>query len=101
MRLASRRMQAYLGTATKAHSKRSADDRFGAKLDRLGHSLEAANGQIDLVPLAFLNGHQQQHDVCADGEMLCVVGDNEGIELSQCGTARLQRLRDELNDVAA
>src|SRR5689334_1672238 len=33
--------------------------------------------------------------------MLRVVGDDEGIELSQSGTARLQRLRDELHDIAA
>src|SRR6185437_11916906 len=83
------------------HSKWSSEHRLGTKLNSLRHRLEAANREIDLVPLAFLNCHEQQHDVGADGEMLRVIGDNEGIELTQGLAAGLERLRDELNDVCA
>src|SRR6185312_16837760 len=101
MRLARRCMQAYLSSASKTHSKRRSDHRLGTELDRLRHALEAANSEIDLVPLAFLDCHQQQHDVGTDGEMLRIIGNDEGVELFQSGTARLQRLGDELNDIAA
>ena len=38
-------------------------------------------------------GHEQQHDVGADGEMLRVVGDDEGVEVRRPAPTRLQRLR--------
>ena len=44
--------------------------------------LEGADHQIDLVPLLFLHGHQQQHEVGADGEMLRVVADDERLEIA-------------------
>ena len=49
---------------------------FGRELDGLRHALELADGQVDLVPLFFLDGHQQQHDVGADGKVVSVVGDD-------------------------
>ena len=41
----------------------------GRELDGLRHALELPDGQIDFVPLFFLHGHQQQHQVGADGKV--------------------------------
>ena len=41
----------------------------GQNLMACGHALEGADGEIDLVPLAFLRAQQQLHQVGADGEV--------------------------------
>ena len=41
---------------------------FGRVLDRHVGLLEAVDGDVQLVPLAFLGGQQHQHEVGADAE---------------------------------
>src|SRR3954468_5552128 len=93
-------MQSDLSSSSKTHPEWRDNNRLRTELDGLCHALEAADCNIDFVPVTFLNGHEQQHDVGADGEMLCVIGDNESVELVQSRAARFQRLRNELHDVA-
>ena len=93
-------MQADLCATAEAHSKWTRYNRLRTELDGLRHALEATNGEVNLIPFAFLNRHKEKHDIGADGEMLRVVGDDEGVELIQCRAARLQVLRYELNDVS-
>ena len=43
--------------------------------------LEAIDGGFQLFPLFFLGGQQHQHQVCADAEVLALVGDDHGFEV--------------------
>jgi len=54
---------------------------FRREFDGLRHALELADGEVDVVPLFFLDGHEQEHQVGADGKILGVVGDDEGVEV--------------------
>ena len=74
--------------------------RLGRELDGLGHALELADGEIDLVPLFFLNRHEQQHHIGADRKIVGVIGDHESVE-SIARTVRFQGLTDETDNVAA
>ena len=99
MRLPRRSVQRHFAAAAQRHAEGRHHHRLGGKFDGLGHALEAADGQIHLVPIFLLNRHQQQHDVGAYGKMLRVVADDEGVE-AVARPARLQRLRNELHNVA-
>ena len=92
-------MQRHFAAAAQRHAERRHHYRLGGKFDGLGHALEAADGPVHLVPVFLLDRHQQQHDVRANGKMLRVIADDKCIEPVP-RPARLQRLRDELHNVA-
>ncbi len=60
-----------------------------------------ADGDLDLVPLLFLDGEQELHEVGADGEVGGVAGDDEGFEVADGVGRGLEGLGDERDDVAA
>ena len=70
-----------LDAAAEAHAVGRDDDGARAELDGLGHVLEGADGHLDLVPLLFLDGEEELHQVGADGEVGGVAGDDEGLEV--------------------
>ena len=59
-----------------------------------------ADREVNVVPLFFLHAHEQQHQVGAYGKIRCIVGDDEGVEVI-AGTAGLQRLKNQTNNVSA
>jgi len=99
MRPARVSMKGDLRAAPEAHAEGRDDHGLKRELDGLGHVLELADGHVDLVPLLFLNAHEQHHDVGADGEVGGVVGDDEGVEVI-ASAAGLEGLGDEGDDVA-
>ena len=55
-----------------------------------GHALERADGEVDFVPLLFLDGEEELHEVGADGEVGGVAGDDEGVEVATASVAGLR-----------
>ncbi len=100
MRLARGGVKGNFGASAQRHAEGRDHYRLRRKLDGLRHALELADGEVDVVPFFFLHGHQQQHEVCADGEIRRVIGDDEGVEVV-AGAAGLERLRDQGDDVGA
>ncbi len=76
-------------------------NRTRAELDRRRHSLKGTNGEIHLVPLALLCREQQLHQVCADGEIRRVAGDDEALKISHHIAFGLQCLGNQANDIVA
>src|SRR2546423_15115008 len=100
MRLAGGSMQRDFTAAAESKSKGRDYHRFGGKPDGLAHPLKLPDGEGDVIPFFFLNGEQQEHQVRAYRKVLRIVSDNEGVEVVP-GTARLQGLRDQRDDVGA
>ena len=101
VRLAASGSEGDFDASSEAHAVGRDDHRAGTELDGLGHVLELLDGHLDLVPLLFLDGEEQLHEVRADGEVGRVAGDDEGGEVGDRLGRRLERLGDEGNDVAA
>ena len=70
-----------LAAAAERHARRRDDHRHVGEAKRLRRALEAANHQIDLVPVAFLRLEQQKHQVRADRKVRRVVADHERREV--------------------
>ena len=94
-------VERYLDAAAEAHAVGRDDDGARAELDGLRHVLEGADGHLDLVPLLFLDGEEELHEVGADGEVGGVAGDDEGLEVGDGFAGGLQGLGDEADDVVA
>ena len=77
MGLAARGVQADLRAAAESEAEGRGDHRPRAEFDGRGHLLEAADDGGHFVPLAFLRGKQELHQVGADGEVVAVAGDDE------------------------
>ena len=69
VRLASGGVQRNFATAAERESEGRDDHRLGRKFDGLRHALKLADGEVDVVPLFFLDRHEQQHQVRADGKI--------------------------------
>src|SRR6266404_962059 len=100
MRLAGGGMKGDFTAAPEGKPKGRNHHRLGRKLDGLAHPLKLADGEIDVIPFFFLDRQQQEHQFGAHGEILRVVGDDEGVEVVSWA-ARLQGLRDQRDDVGA
>ena len=92
-----RGVQIDFASAAERHSLRRAHDRPRRVLDRHVDALELAHGEMNVVPLAFLRGHQQQHQICAGGKIRRLVADHHGLEFGfQSRDARMQH-RDDIS----
>ena len=85
MRPARRGVQRHFAASAKGHAKRCDNHRLGRELDELRHVLELAHHHVHVIPLLILHGHQQQHDVGADGEIRRVIADDEGVKVRRPG----------------
>jgi hypothetical protein len=92
-------VEAYFGSSAEAHTVGRDDHRTRAKLDRGGHSLKGADGEVDFVPLALLRGEEQLHEVGAHREVRRVPGDDEAAEVADSFAFGLEGLGDEPDDV--
>ncbi len=72
MGLAARGVQTDLRSAAEGEAEGRGDDGARAELDGRGHLLEVVDDAGQLVPLAFLRGEQELHEVGADGEVVAV-----------------------------
>ena len=93
-------MERDFAAAAESETGGGDDDGLGRKFYGLGHALKLADGEVDVVPLFFLNGHEEEHEIGADGEILGVVGDDEGFE-GVAGASGLEGLEDEGDNVGA
>ena len=101
MGLAARGVETDFRAAAEGHAEGRDDDGARAELDGRGHLLEAADGAIDFVPLAFLRGEQKLHEVGADAEVVAVAGDDEAGEVADGIGVGAENRGDERDDVAA
>ncbi len=60
--------------------------------------LEAAHGEVNIVPLLLLRGDEKQHEIGADGKIHGLVGDDHGVEI---GVQALDAGLDHGGDVVA
>ena len=60
--------------------------------------LELPHGEVQVVPLLLLRGHQEQHQVRAGGKIHGLIGDHHGVEI---GAQARQAFVDHGEDVAA
>src|ERR1019366_4254816 len=88
------RVQRYSAPPAERESEGRDHHRLGRKFDGLRHALKLTDGEVHVVPLFFLDGHEQEHQVGAYGKILRVVGNDEGVE-GVARSARLQRLEDQ------
>lgn len=93
-------VQGNFRAATQAQAERRGYHGFRGELDGLGHALELADDEINIVPLFFLHAHEQEHEVGTDGKIRGVVGDDEGVEVI-AWAAGFQGLTNKLEDVGA
>src|SRR6266567_2285652 len=100
MWLAGGGVQRNFRAAAEAKAEWRRNYRLRRELNGLRHPLELADGEVHLVPLFFLDAHEQQHEIGADREIRGIVGDDEGVE-AVAGAARLERLRNQRDDVSA
>ena len=82
-RLRARGVQHELAAAAERHPERRGHDRLRRVLDRHARVLEAADGRVELVPLAFLRGEQHQHQIRADAEVLALVADHHRLVIAR------------------
>src|SRR6516225_11935420 len=93
-------MEVDLAATAKRHSVRRSYHRPGTEFNSLGHALKLPDSQVDFVPLFFLYGQHQQHQVCADRKICRIASDDEGFKLIAHATG-LEGFCDHLHDVAA
>ena len=64
-------------------------------------SWKARTASSAIVPFFILHGEEELHEICADGEVGCVAGDDEGLEVGDLVARWLEGLGDEGEDVVA
>ena len=101
VRLAARGVQADFRAAAEGEAEGRGDDRARAEFDGRGHLLEVVNDAGQLVPLAFLRGEKELHEVGADGEVFAVAGDDEAGEIANRIGRGVEHGGDERKNVAA
>ncbi len=73
-------MQNHLHSAAQRQAKGRGHHGLGRVLQRHVGVLEGAHRPVKVVPFAFLNGHQHQHQVRAHAEIRRLVADHHGVE---------------------
>jgi len=74
-------MQRRLAAAAERHPEGCGDNRPGRVLDGHVDALEGSHGKINFIPVAFLGGDEQEHEVGADGEVRRLVPDDQPAEI--------------------
>ena len=80
MRLQRCRVQRNLSTTAQRQAKRCNHDGLWRKLYCLSHGLKLPDRKVNVIPLFFLNGHEQQHDIRTDGKVIGIVSNHESVE---------------------
>ena len=92
-------VQRDLAAAAERQSEGRGNHRFGRVLQRHVHLLEGVDRGAQFVPLLFLRGEQDHHQIRADGKILALVADDHGIEIRlEFREARAQHVHDVVAD---
>ncbi len=76
-----RAVQDHFAAPAEREPLRRHDHRFRCVLDSERRVLELAHHYVQVVPLLFLRGHQDQHEVRAGGKVHALIGDDHRVEL--------------------
>ena len=94
-------MQSDLRSATQAQAIGRHDHWPGTEADGCRHALEGAYGKVEILPLPFLNEEQDLEEICADGKVGAIAGDDKALEVADSIAAGVEDLGHEAGDVFA
>ena len=75
------RSEADLTTASQSHARRGRDHRFVQVLESHETVLERLDHPLQLIPFLFLRRKENEWQVGACGEVVCVVGDHQSVKV--------------------
>ena len=94
-------MQSDLCSATEAQTIGRHDYWPGTEPDSCRHALKGAYGKVEILPLPFLNEEQDLEEICADGKVGVIAGDDKALEVADRIAAGVEDLGHEAGDVFA
>ena len=74
-------MQHDFAASAQSHAEGRRHNGLRRILERHVGLLESVYGGIELIPFAFLGREQDEHEICADAEVLSLVGDNHRLKI--------------------
>ena len=99
VRLAGGGVERDFRSPTEAEAKGRHHHWAGTKANGCGHALEGANGEVEVVPLPFLDEQQYLEQVGADGEVGAIAGDDKALEVADGVAGGVEHLGDEAGDI--
>ncbi len=76
-----RGVEADFAAAAEGHALRRGDDRLWRIFDGKIHVLELLHGHVEFVPLLLLRTDENKHEICADGKVGGLIGNDHGVEI--------------------